>query len=99
MQVKGQSSYREPIHLSTVSRRTSRLGWNLDSYSNKPEGSGLSEARQRVRSWVLRLNRIGLGSYKWNGIGKLVRYNFYSERFDRYYRGGGPSFESFLWPW
>lgn len=27
MQVKGQSSYREPIHLSTVSRRTSRLGW------------------------------------------------------------------------
>lgn len=26
MQVKGQSSYREPIHLSTASRRTSRLG-------------------------------------------------------------------------
>lgn len=80
-------------------------------YSNKPEGSGLSGARQGVRSWVeggqlkrslgkkkerawdknkphprsrshlwkerswaLRLNRIGLGSYEWNGIEKKPLY-------------------------
>ena len=36
-------------------------------------GSGLSGAGQRVRSWVLRLNRIGLGS--WNGKATIVRYH------------------------